>query len=150
MGTRGMGPTRSLRSGVPRATRELRARVKAARAVVASTPRLAVTLAWDWRRAAGFPARFGITGTQFRYGFSPPHAARSIARPWMGDESREGRRNSREIPDWPGGRKMGKGGPGQRENAVPPPKAATVAELQKTVPDMWICGEMRNCVPAFP
>jgi hypothetical protein len=35
--------------------------LKAARAVVATTPGLAETLARDWQRAARFYARFGIT-----------------------------------------------------------------------------------------
>lgn len=46
--------------------RDLRGRVKAARAVVASTPRLAEILANDWRKAATFYARLGIIETRFR------------------------------------------------------------------------------------
>ncbi len=51
-----------------RQLRDLRARVKAARALVATTPGLAETLARDWRRAALLYARFGITESQFRHG----------------------------------------------------------------------------------
>jgi hypothetical protein len=42
--------------------------VKAARAVVATTPGLAETLRRDWRKAARFYARFGITEAMFRRG----------------------------------------------------------------------------------
>jgi hypothetical protein len=41
--------------------RDLRGRVKAARAVITTTPSLAETLASDWRKAAWFYARYGIT-----------------------------------------------------------------------------------------
>ncbi len=51
-----------------RRVRDLRGRVKAARAVVATTPGLAETLARDWQKAARFYARFGISETQFRHG----------------------------------------------------------------------------------
>jgi hypothetical protein len=51
-----------------RRLRELRARVKAARAVVSTSPGLAETLARDWQRAARFYVRFGISETQFRRG----------------------------------------------------------------------------------
>jgi hypothetical protein len=51
-----------------RRIRELRARVKRARAVVATTPGLAEILAGDWRKAAGFYARCGISETHIRYG----------------------------------------------------------------------------------
>ena len=51
-----------------RRVRILRGRVKAARAVVSGTPGLAETLAGDWKRAAGFYVRFGITRSQFCYG----------------------------------------------------------------------------------
>ncbi len=44
-----------------RRLRDLRGRVKAARAVVSRTPGLAETLARDWQKAARFYARFGIT-----------------------------------------------------------------------------------------
>jgi len=47
---------------------ELRARVKAARALVATHPEMAETLARDWRKAAWFYGRFGITEGQFRQG----------------------------------------------------------------------------------
>ena len=49
---------------------DLRARVKAARAVVSTTPGLAETLSRDWRKAAMFYARFAITEAMFRYGVS--------------------------------------------------------------------------------
>jgi len=55
-----------------RTMRELRARVKAARALVATTRGMAETLARDWRKAAWFYARFGITEGQYRHGVSIP------------------------------------------------------------------------------
>jgi hypothetical protein len=48
--------------------RELGGRVKVARAVVAAKPKLAEALARDWRKAARFYARFGITSPQLRLG----------------------------------------------------------------------------------
>jgi hypothetical protein len=48
--------------------RDLRARVKFARAVVSTTPGLADTLARDWQRAARFYARFGVTETMVQHG----------------------------------------------------------------------------------
>jgi hypothetical protein len=51
-----------------RRLRELRGCVKAARAVVSTTPGLADTLALDWEMAARFYARSGITEAQFRQG----------------------------------------------------------------------------------
>jgi hypothetical protein len=50
--------------------RELRGRVKAARAVVSKTPGLAETLRSDWQKAARFYARFGISEATFRHGES--------------------------------------------------------------------------------
>jgi hypothetical protein len=47
---------------------DLRARVKAARAVVSTTPGLAETLFRDWQKAARFYARFGVTECQLRFG----------------------------------------------------------------------------------
>ena len=49
----------------------MRGRVKQARAVVANMPGLAETLAGDWRKAAAFYARFGVTETMFRLGVPP-------------------------------------------------------------------------------
>ncbi len=54
--------------GEERRLRDLRSRVKAARAVVATTPGLAEVLASDWRKAARFYARFEITEDTFRRG----------------------------------------------------------------------------------
>jgi hypothetical protein len=51
-----------------RQLREVRARVKAARAAVATTPGLTETLMRDWRKAARFYARFGVTEVQFHHG----------------------------------------------------------------------------------
>jgi hypothetical protein len=51
-----------------RALRDVRDRVKAARALVAATPGLRETLARDWRRAAAFYGRFDITEAQYRRG----------------------------------------------------------------------------------
>jgi hypothetical protein len=45
--------------------RDLRARVKAERAMVATHPGMAETFRGDWRKAAWFYARFGITEGQF-------------------------------------------------------------------------------------
>jgi len=53
-----------------RKLREQRGRVKAARAVVSTTPGLADTLARDWQKAARFYEQFGITEKQFRHGVS--------------------------------------------------------------------------------
>jgi hypothetical protein len=49
-----------------RRLRELRGRVKDARALMARTPGLAEMLQSDWNRAARFYARFGITEGVFR------------------------------------------------------------------------------------
>jgi len=46
----------------------LRGRVKAARAIVSTTPGLGEILRLDWKRAALFYARFGITESQFCHG----------------------------------------------------------------------------------
>ena len=51
-----------------RRLRDLRGRVKRARAVVARTPGLAETLARDRQNAARFYARFGITEAMLRHG----------------------------------------------------------------------------------
>ena len=51
-----------------RRLRDLRGRVKRARAVVAGTPGLAEVLAGDWRRAALFCARLGVREEMFRRG----------------------------------------------------------------------------------
>jgi hypothetical protein len=51
-----------------RRLRDLRGRVKAARAVVSRMPGLDETLANDWQKAARFYAGFGITEVQFRRG----------------------------------------------------------------------------------
>jgi len=51
-----------------RRLRELRGRVKAARAIVSRIPGLAETLARDWQKAARFYARFRITEAMFRHG----------------------------------------------------------------------------------
>jgi len=51
-----------------RRLRELRARGKAARAVLSKTPRLAESLQRDWGKRAQFYERFGITQAQFRHG----------------------------------------------------------------------------------
>jgi hypothetical protein len=51
-----------------RRLRDLRGRVKAARAVLSTTPGLAETLVRDWRKATRFYARFGVTEDQFRHG----------------------------------------------------------------------------------
>ncbi len=47
---------------------ELRARVKAARVLVETTPAAAEAVRRDWRKAAQFYAQFGITESMLRYG----------------------------------------------------------------------------------
>lgn len=49
-----------------RRLRDLRGRVKAARALVRQTSGLAETLTSDWKKAAMFYAQFDITEAQFR------------------------------------------------------------------------------------
>jgi hypothetical protein len=49
--------------------------VKAARAVLSTTPGLAETIVRDWRKAARFYARFGITEGEFRLGVPPEEGA---------------------------------------------------------------------------
>ncbi len=75
-----------------RRLRDLRGRVKAARAVVSSASGLAKVLASDWRKAARFYARFGIIETQFRCGV-PTDALSAgdgpIAAPTMRDTGRD-------------------------------------------------------------
>jgi hypothetical protein len=51
--------------------RELRGRVKAARAAISATPGAEEVLQQDWMRAARFYAGFGITEKQFRRGIPP-------------------------------------------------------------------------------
>jgi hypothetical protein len=58
-----------------RRLRDLHARVKLARAVVSRTSGLAEILETDWKRAARFYTRFGITEETFRYGVSAGGAA---------------------------------------------------------------------------
>jgi hypothetical protein len=64
-----------------RQLRDLRARVKAARALVATTPGMAETLARDWRKAAWFYARYGITEGQFRHRVPVADGALAIVTP---------------------------------------------------------------------
>jgi hypothetical protein len=71
---------REITSGLPDDSREadekqaerqlrgLRARVKAARAAVSTSPRLAEILQRDWRKSAQFYAKFGITEALFQNG----------------------------------------------------------------------------------
>jgi hypothetical protein len=51
-----------------RRLRDLRGRVKVARALVANTPGFAEMLHRDWRKAVRFYARFAITDAIFRHG----------------------------------------------------------------------------------
>ncbi len=62
--------------GDERLVRGLRGRVKGARTVVATTPGFAETLAGDWRRAARFYARNGITEEMLRRGVPDPFLPR--------------------------------------------------------------------------
>ena len=50
-----------------RRLRELRGRVRATRAVIAGSPGLSERLAGDWRMAARFYARFGVTEGQVQH-----------------------------------------------------------------------------------
>lgn len=71
---------RDVTSGLPDDSREgderqealqlknLRGRMKRARAIAACTPGLVEVLASDWKKAARFYARFGITEGEFRHG----------------------------------------------------------------------------------
>ena len=70
-----------------RRLRELRGRVKVARAVVSGMPRLAEVLAKDWPRAAMFYARFGITEETFRHGVLARPEASAPARQWADRQS---------------------------------------------------------------
>jgi hypothetical protein len=76
-----------------RQLRDLRGRVKAARATLAATPGLAEVLQSDWKRAAGFYAHFGITESQFRSGVpsgsgrGEPALTDSEQSPWLGSAS---------------------------------------------------------------
>jgi len=51
--------------------RDLRGRVKAARATISAIPSVEAVLRHDWIRAARFSTRFGITERQFRRGVPP-------------------------------------------------------------------------------
>ena len=55
-----------------RRLRDLRGRVKRARAVVASAPGLAEVLQHDWQKTARFYGRFGVTEAQLRHGVPLP------------------------------------------------------------------------------
>ena len=81
------GPPDDSREADERATerrlRDLRGRVKVARATVSSTPGLLEVLQRDWKRAAQFYGRCDITGIQFR------HCVRSSKCPSEEDSSRE-------------------------------------------------------------
>jgi hypothetical protein len=54
--------------GAARRLRDLRGRVKAARAALSAHPGARKALEADWRREAAFYPRFGITQAQFRHG----------------------------------------------------------------------------------
>jgi hypothetical protein len=51
-----------------RQLRDLRARVKRARAIISATPGLSEILRDDWRKEARFYARFGVSESVFRHG----------------------------------------------------------------------------------
>lgn len=70
-----------------RQLRDLRGRVKVARAVVARTPGLVETPAKDWRKAAMFYARFGVTEGMLRHGMAATPYARDLRMP-SGSRSR--------------------------------------------------------------
>jgi len=73
---------------VERALREARARVKAARAIVSTTPGLAETLVRDWQKAARFYSRFGITEGQLHHGVSATNEGSILTRREMSGQSR--------------------------------------------------------------
>ena len=75
-----------------RRLRDLRGRVKAARAVVASTPGLTDLLRSDWRKAARFHGRFGVTEVLLHHGV--PHRADSPDKDPLG----RGRWNLPRVP----------------------------------------------------
>jgi hypothetical protein len=62
-----------------RKLRDVRTRVKAARALLGTTPGLADTLHADWMKAAAFYARFGISEAQFRHGVPAMDATVEVA-----------------------------------------------------------------------
>jgi len=62
-----------------RRLRDLRSRVKVARALVSSIPGLAETLTRDWVKAARFYTRQGIAEAQFRHGVSDEAGVNSDA-----------------------------------------------------------------------
>ena len=64
-----------------RRLRDLRGRVKAARALVSATPGLADTLRGDWQKAVRFYARFGITEDWFRRGIPFSGLDEEVSRP---------------------------------------------------------------------
>ena len=66
-----------------RRLRDLRGRVKRARAVVASTPGLAEVLAGDWQKAARFYTKIGITEALFRGGVPSTVRERVFREPFM-------------------------------------------------------------------
>jgi hypothetical protein len=81
-----------------RRLRDARARVKVARAVVARTPGLACTLQRDWRRAARFYARFGISEEMLRHGVA---SGRVLSGPadsvWRPDPLREAKEHAQMV-----------------------------------------------------
>jgi len=72
---------------VARHLKDLRGRVKAARAAISATPGAEEVLRRDWMRSAGFYARFGITEAQFRRGALPveDHESVIVASRWPAD-----------------------------------------------------------------
>ena len=60
-----------------RRLRDLRGRVKAARALVSTTPGLGEILVRNWQKAAEFYARFGITEATYRNGVPPDQSTRA-------------------------------------------------------------------------
>ena len=68
-----------------RRVRDLRGRVKVARAVVSTMPGIAEVLARDWRRAAAFYARLGVTERMIRQGvpLSSDDSADAVSSPHL-------------------------------------------------------------------
>jgi hypothetical protein len=92
-----------------RRLRELRSRVKAARAAISAAPGSGALLRADWVKAAWFYSRFGITEAMFRHGVAstpenPSDSRTGECRDLPGPGGEEGTPRSRPagavIPEW--------------------------------------------------
>jgi hypothetical protein len=66
-----------------RRRRDLRGRVKAARVALAIAPGVTDAVGADWRRGAGFLARFGITQAQYRNGVPAAYRTENEPDEWL-------------------------------------------------------------------